>query len=44
MGELMAQQTLPSPRQTSKKHEALSTGQPLEVRLELWVCRYDEMS
>jgi hypothetical protein len=44
MGELMAQQTLPSTRQTSKEHEALSTGQPLEVSLELWVCRYDEVS
>jgi hypothetical protein len=44
MGELMAQQTLPSTRQTSKEHAALAARQPLEVRLEPWVCRYDEVS
>jgi len=44
MGELMAQQTFPRTRQTGEEDEPLCTGQPLQVGIEPWVCRCDEVT
>src|SRR5438105_9429181 len=44
MGELVAQKTFPRARQTSKEYEPLCTGQPLQVSMEPWVYRGDEVT
>jgi hypothetical protein len=44
VGELMTQQALAHTRQSGKEHTTLSTGQPLQVGIEVWICSSNEES